>query len=237
MTSTRAAERWFSGNCLWFLILALILGCGRSEREFDSTPPWKSDTAHGAPFYAELEGEVIVLLPVRATLSVPEQWITRHLEGEATLHLSRRAIDLTAEQEGAFNKEYMSICNALFPIDRCALHAGDSKSFQSPQIRVYVLDQSVEDVEKLIARKAAQEVTRITGHDPEVRSSATDDWRQYAVSFFRFQVDFGRTATIDVRFREYNSKTVAFVCMYDDDATHEETIARILASFAWPSEK
>jgi len=138
---------------------------------------------------------------------------------------------------GEWDTEYAMVSNAILPFARCAAHVGgegwgsDSASFGDLQVRVYSLDESADTVNAMIERKAPSAVTKLTDEPTELERSTQDGWRRVLLKYFLFYQDYGATAHVDIRFREFATSTVVFVFMYTNYKEHADVISAILGSF------
>jgi hypothetical protein len=148
-------------------------------------------------------------------------------------------LDAVAKGDGEWDTEYASICNAVFPFDRCFAHLGnagwgrDSVSFGGLQVRVYELSTEIPQIKKMIDREGWEEANRITGWPADLKHDATDEWHHSVFTYDLHYSDYGGTAHVDIRVRRFGERTIAFVFMYAFGERHAESIEKILKSFRW----
>jgi hypothetical protein len=156
------------------------------------------------------------------------------------LHLTHEHLDAVAIGGGEWDTEYASVCNSIFPFDRCATHIGDegwgaeARSYGDLQVRVYDLLETVEAVQERIAAAGVRDVERLTGHPADVQRSTESGWLRQQLSYDRFYYDYGGTAHVEVRLHRFGDHTIAFVFMYVSEKQDE--ISTMLKSFEWPEQ-
>ena len=99
------------------------------------------------------------------------------------------------------------------------------------QVRVYDLESPLETIEENIACLSTAEIGRLISGKVRVRHGDQDGWRQTVFSYGRFYYDYGATAYVDVRLKQIDKGTIAFVFMTTDHEWISKEGADILRSF------
>jgi hypothetical protein len=202
--------------------------------------PWYTDNDPSRRPFASRHETTITLQPSKASFTIPQSWVEWHQRSGNNLHLTHAQLDAVARGEGEWDTEFASVCNAVFPFDRCCAHVGGegwgrkSVSYTDLQVRVYELEESLRDVEIRINKDGVADVNRFSGHDPDLKQDLEAKWRQTVLSYVRFYYDYGATAHVDFRVRQFDRQTFVFVFMYTNSNEHEKTITSILESFEVP---
>ena len=220
----------------FFLTLQfLALGCGYSSRKprLPPAPPIGSHTEN-SPF-ARREGTLIVLQPSGIRFSVPQKWVNWCEEFGNNFHLTAEELDRVGHGAGEWDDECARVCNAIFPFDRCAAHVGGTgwnkgASYSDLQVRVYDLESPLKTVEEDIARKSTDEIGQLICGTVRVHKGVEQGWRQIVFSYGRFYYDYADTAYVDIRLKEVDKKTIAFVFMYTGYQSQDKVINDILHS-------
>jgi hypothetical protein len=150
--------------------------------------------------------------------------------------LTAEQLDRVGNGAGEWDDEYARVCNAIFPFDRCAAHVGEEGwgkegvSYGDLQVRVYDLESPLEAVEEDIARKSTDDIGQLICGTVQVQKGDEHGWRQTVFSYGRFYYDYGATAYVDIRLKQVDKKTIAFVFMYTDYQQQEKVINDILHS-------
>lgn len=215
-----------------------------------------ASTAHSTElFFARLiANHTIELQPSKATFTIPQNWLELyHKDQFSNLHLSREQLE---EARDAGNSEwdsaYAQIVDAVIPFVDCAFHGGGdgwgkrSGLYTDLQMRVYVVDRSLDVISKTIEEKGfstAQGVARDSQRRRDaakVQDAATgeslaqdgvDTWKRFRIAFPLFYDDYGGTANVEFYLRAFDDKTVVFVFMYSTGAYEAKEIPSIIASF------
>jgi len=222
-----------------FLLLLAILGC-RPPALRPHLPPAPTISLHSdvSP-YATREGATVTLHPSGLQFSVPENWLEWHLEFGNNLHLTSSELNRVGHGAGEWDDEFARVCNATFPFDRCAAHVGSSGwgehgfSFGDVQVRVYDLQTPLAAIIENIEQLDLDELGRIIDGAIGMRQGDNDSWRRFVYWYNRFYYDYGATAYVDIRLKEFDERTIAFVFMYtdrDSRGDREQVIADILGS-------
>lgn len=202
--------------------------------------PWYTKGEPSDRPFATRERTLITIHPSGASFRIPEAWVERHNRFGDNLHLSRPQLEAVARGSGEWDTEYASVSNAVLPFDRCCAHVGDdgwgveASSFGDLQVRVYVVSEAPESIEKKIMSSGLSDIERFSGKRPSVQQHLGADWRQTVLSFDRFYGDYGGKANVDFRIRRFKPFSVIIVCMYSNyrggiDA--KKNIKTILESF------
>jgi hypothetical protein len=200
--------------------------------------PWNSQADPATRPWAIRDGTTITLRPSGATFKVPKDWLEWHDKFGNNFHLTHQQLDAVARGDGDWDTEYASVCNAVLPFDRCAAHVGgegwgkQGVAWSDLQVRVYDLDEAIEDVERDMEKKGVADVERFSGKVPKMERDAKGDWRRTMLSFDRWYGDYGGTAHVDFRVRRCGDHSFVFVFMYVDIKDTEDDIRCILESFA-----
>jgi formylmethanofuran dehydrogenase subunit E len=190
-------------------------------------------------FFSTRQGSKITLHPTPASFDVPETMLDWFAQFKNNLHLSRDELAKVKDGAGEWDTEYGLVCNATFPFDRCCAHVGeegwgrDAVSFADLQVRVYVLDKKLDDVGREIAGKAAAKVKDVTKASAKVTTDNADPWKRWDFAYDRWYEDYGATAHVDFRAKQFDNPTLVFVFMYTNYQTQEAKIQAMLKSFVW----
>lgn len=107
-------------------------------------------------------------------------------------------------------------------------------AYSDLQVRVYELEETVETAERRIKAEGIADIKRFSGKEPVFEQELDAQWRRTLLSFPRFYGDYGATAHVDFRVRQFDNRTFAFVFMYTSYQSQEKAIASILGSFGVP---
>src|SRR5262249_41469521 len=95
---------------------------------------------------------------------------------------------------------------------------------------IYDLEEPVKKVEEGIAGQSSDKIGELIGGSVQVRHSEQDGWRRLVFTYGRFYHDYGATAHVDIRLKQFGAQAIAFVFMYTDYQSHERTITGMLLS-------
>jgi len=96
---------------------------------------------------------------------------------------------------------------------------------------VYDLESPLKAIEENIDRLSTTELGRLINGTIKVRHGDADGWRQTVLSYGRFYYDYGDTACVDIRLKQVENRTIAFIFMHTDDEWKNKTVADMLRSF------
>jgi len=209
---------------------------------------WTLETKSKA-CHATRDGVNITLHPLGATFQIPADWPEWNEKHSRCIHLSEEELEAVRDGHGEWDAEYGIVCNGLFLFENCVAHLGgkgwgrDSVSFADLQMRVYVVKgelektkQEIENRGKLILREVDKTLDqRFAGaHTTSVSHSNDGIWNKTMLKYQRFYHDYGGTAQVDIRFRQADDNTIAFVFMYVGGRArdHATTINAIIDSLA-----
>ena len=190
-------------------------------------------------FFSTRQGNTIALHPTNATFDVPETMVKWFAEFKNNFHLSRDELAKVENGAGDWDTEYGLICNAALPFARCCAHVGDegwgkeAVSYADVQVRVYVLGKGLDDFGRDIAEKVAGKVKEITKAPAKIVIDKAALWKRWDFAYDRWYGDYGATAHVDIRAREFVKQTVVFVFMYTNYQAQEVKIRTMLGSFDW----
>ena len=210
----------------------LVLGCG------NSTPVAPLGPQRDANLSASLSGNDLILAPSGITFHIPKDWLEWNEKFNNNFHLNSSDMPKVCHGIGEWDTEYAEISNNIFPFQRCVAHIGgggwgaDSVSFGDIQMRVYHLESKIDQIRSQINTRAADSIKplmddehSLMGPKPMVGPIETiDEWKRLLIRYGRFYHDYGDTANIDIRFRSFNSNTIAIVLMYVDRFRNPEEI-------------
>ena len=151
--------------------------------------------------------------------------------------LRQDELDRVGHGAGEWDDEYARVCNAIFPFNRCATHVGEEGwgkegvGYGDLQVRVYDLESPLKAIEENIDRLSTTELGRLINGTIKVRHGDADGWRQTVLSYGRFYYDYGDTACVDIRLKQVENRTIAFIFMHTDDEWKNKTVADMLRSF------
>jgi hypothetical protein len=224
-------------------LMCLVVGCSSSGNERKpapkSTQPWRISLKEEDRLFSELQGTRVVLLPSRAHFSLPDKW--KDKDNNPIVYLRPGQLEAVANSEGEWATDYASVCNSIFPFDRCAVHAGrwhwgNGSGFGADiQLRVYVLDDGVEKLRQDIIEKGSMDVLRKTGKQANARQEkAFGEWQRVILRFELWYDDYGGDAHLDCYLREFGHSTIAACFMYSSSNMESPYIVEILNSFRLP---
>jgi hypothetical protein len=155
------------------------------------------------------------------------------------LHLTREELAKVETGAGDWDTEYGLVCNAVLPFSRCCAHVGEdgwgkeSVSYADLQVRIYVLEQNLDELKKRIEERGAARVKEITHKAPKITTDASAPWKRWNLAYERWYQDYGATANVDFRARQFDGHTVVFVFLYTNYFSQEAKIRAMLESFTW----
>lgn len=182
--------------------------------------------------YAVRDERQITIEPNGMTFEIPQKWLEWHIKFSNNLHLSKE--ELAAVKERARDTEYSIVVNSALPFEHCVAHIGREGwgSYSDIQVRVYVLDSGVKELESWFEQKGLAAAQEVTDGEVMVESDDSDTWKRRGLAFSLHYGDYGGTARVDMRYRRVKAHTIAFVFMYSGWlADDQETIEDILSSF------
>lgn len=196
------------------------------------------NSSQQVPRGSRLQGDTIVALGRGLQFKIPPAWVRWHEENEAhpNLHLTPAELDEVRETEGEWDHEFALVVNAILPFEQCVAHVGGEgwgprgMSYADLQARVYVMQQTPQEIEARARSQGAAAVSSLTGVPAALQQESGGEWRQTVLSYRRVYGDYGATALVDLRLRRFGDQTVAFAFMYTDHASHEAAIEAILDS-------
>jgi hypothetical protein len=185
----------------------------------------------GRDHFSTLQGAAIRIEPVAASLQVPQDWV---------LYLTKQEIKSVKKGEGEWQTEYAKVLNAALPFAACSLHAGkyrwESPAVGSLQMRVYVLDGTVEQVQKGISSKgfsAAKSLSSKHIHNAAIAVDEVGPWRRVIITYDAWYGDYGGKANLNFYASDHGPWTVAVVFLGGAGAENSLAVAKILHSFSW----
>jgi hypothetical protein len=222
--------------------LLLVASCALAIAQ----APQLTDRSRERPFSIR-DGQVITLIPTKATLIIPEAWVEWYEEYGNNLHLSPKQLDRIKDVKGEWDADFCYVCNNTLNFERCAAHLGKMSSLGDLQLRVYdtaLSDKSVRDSINAIMEELKKPVAdepfggtakgeRKRYYDPKaaVEHRTVGEWQQSKVSFYRHYIDYGATAIVDYRYRRAGDRLFVLVFMYTDAKKQDAVIDSILKSF------
>jgi RNA polymerase sigma factor (sigma-70 family) len=192
--------------------------------------------------FSTRQGNTITLHPEGATFRVSDIMLNWFARFKNNLHLTRKELAKVENGAGDWDTEYGLVCNAALPFSRCYAHVGeegwgpDGASFADLQVRVYVLEKTLDQVKRLIEERGEAKVKEITKKAPTVTTGDTGGWKRWQLAYERWYGDYGGTAYVDFRARQFDGDTVVFVFMYTKywpQKRQEGQIRAMLESFTW----
>ncbi|MHC4527181.1 MAG: WD40 domain-containing protein, partial [Planctomycetota bacterium] len=191
--------------------------------------------------------ESIIISGINLQFGVPQRWTTWYNEFKDNFHLSRQELDSVMQAEGEWDFEFATLVNSILPFQGCAAHVGgeswgkNSISFADVQLRAYLLAGGPEGIEDAVRAMSTQRPSSIFGrghatYDESFRLEQDSGslWRKTRISYGAAYGDYGSTAHIDFRLRQFGSTAAAFVFMYTDHKDQQGTINQILGSVVCP---
>jgi len=216
------------------VVLSLLSSLGCSS----ASPEPKTETTT-SEFFATFQCDTITLHPTKAAFHISEEMFEWFVRFKNNLHLSRAELAKVEHGAGEWDTEYGVVCNAALPFARCCAHVGEEGwgengvSFADLQVRVYVLDKTLDDVGHDIADKAAAKAKEITKAPAKLATDNNDSWRRWDLAYDRWYGDYGATAHVDFRARQFGHHTVVFAFMYTNEKAQDVKIRAMLKSFVW----
>jgi hypothetical protein len=230
-----------------------LVGCGEDDPK--STPPisqhavWRVGARkHERPFSTIREGTV-TLRPTNATLRIPQNWLDLHKEGWRNLFVTPEELDNAAVSNAPWDECFSSLCNAAFPHDRCALHAGGDHWIGNPvstsdvQLRVYDLSEDIDRVIARLVEEGRNDFRRWNGlsGEPVIAERKLGKWHNVLFFFGRtYWTAFGGTkgnGLIDVRIRQFSNHTIVIAAMYLRQCDDASVVDDVANSLEWPEDK
>ena len=108
---------------------------------------------------------VIKITRPAITLEIPQPWVAWHNRAGNNIHLTLAQLKKVKTGGIAdWDPQYALVVNTLLPFEKCAFHAGQegwgkhSVSFADLQMRFYVLDMEVKNLDKRLAKKGQDAV-------------------------------------------------------------------------------
>jgi RNA polymerase sigma factor (sigma-70 family) len=190
-------------------------------------------------YFATRKGNTVTLHPETATFRLTDAMVNWFTSFKNNLHLSRAELTKVENGTGNWDTEYGLVCNAALPFARCCAHVGDegwgkdAVSYGDLQVRVYVLDQPLDRVQRQIEERAAAKVKETTKQAAKMSKDDDASWKQRKFSYERWYRDYGATAYVDFRARPFDGHTVVFAFMYTNFTNQETKIQTLLQSFTW----
>ena len=224
---------------LMLLIMLYAMGCGETNKKngMDDSVSKKQNTPaqNGGSIR---QGNVIRSAEDAFSFRIPDAWIKWHdeNEGHPNLHLTPGQLVLVKDAEGEWDKEFSVIVNAILPFERCIAHVGSEGwgssglSFSDLQVRAYSLMETPAEIESDACSKGLTAASKIQGMVANCTADQAGMWRRIVTTYSRTYQDYSAKATVDIRIRRFNSKTVGFAFMYTDHTVHTTTINGILGS-------
>jgi hypothetical protein len=185
------------------------------------------------------QGSTITLHPETATFRLNDTMVNWFAGFKNNLHLTREELTKVEQGAGDWDTEYGMVCNAVLPFSRCCAHVGedgwgkDGVSFADLQVRVYVLEQKLTELGKQIEEGGTSKVREITKKPPKIAVNGAGTWKGWDFAYDRWYGDYGATAHVDFRARQFDRYTVVFVFMYTNYFSQEAKIRSMLESFTW----
>lgn len=240
--------------------LALLFACGgggESVRETPEPQPTASIAATGAdggtaapvttappapaalppgPLVTRRQGSLLTIDPIGLSFDMPPEWTRWWASSHNNVHLTRAELDAVHEGAGDWDTQYAAVVNAVFPFDRCAVHAGGegwgehAVAYSDVQLRVYVLAEAPEAIEARFRAQGAPPLAAAARTAVQTATDAYGPWRKTSLTAMLMFGDYGGEATVDIRLKPIAGGTVAFVFMYSNFRPEEDFVRGILDS-------
>jgi hypothetical protein len=235
--SLRFAQTIKIGTVITGLFLAP--GCQGSK---DPDPEVKAQNLTPLPTdssipFATREGSTILLQPSGCRFQIPLEWVALWDEHKNNLFLDQpqlKALELL--RIGEWDGDYIKVCNAVFPLDRCVAHVGgrgfgpDREAVSNLQLRIYDVLESPEKLEQRVL-KAVGSAIKVDTIEQEI----VVEWRRVLVSYTRQHFDYGGIARVDFRIRRFGKRSLIFVFLHHNDLDYfSKQIAVMLDSTKGP---
>jgi hypothetical protein len=190
------------------------------------------------------QGTTIKAAEHKLRFEIPAAWVRWYEENEAhpNLHLTSAELDAVKETEGDWDREFALVVNAILPFDQCIAHVGDDGwgprgiSYADLQVRAYVLTATPEEIEERARLRGSEVIINLTETPAVSQQDQVGAWRRTLLKYFRWYIDYGATAIVDLRIRRYDNRSVVFAFMYTDHSEHDAEIEAILDSVVFTDE-
>lgn len=202
----------------------------------------------------------VYLEPSAGSFELPRGWADVYAEEHNNLHLAGSDLQKVKEGAGQWDGDYGRIVNLVLPFSNCVAHLGgegwgkESGSYADVQMRAYLGDWSLKELEQSIFLKGFLEATVISKADisfleknypktaslpewhwkVEVKNDSIQKWSRLVLSFVVWYEDYGGTATIEFDTRFIRGKTLTLVFMYAAGSPQQEFIQPLLSSYRYP---
>jgi|ERR1051325_2564255 hypothetical protein len=126
--------------------------------------------------------------------------------------------------------EFASVANAVFPFDRCAASAGDSRWDSNLRVwlRVYDLAEPLKEVTARIEERGMAEVQRLTKMKGNIQRSQHGKWSEIMISYWWSpDPEYPLGLYFDCYAQQVNGRTLVFCFIYQSKHPH---VAEILNS-------
>lgn len=188
---------------------------------------------------ASLVGNKVTVEPYGATFEFPLAWLSEEEKHRnpvgyrENLYISWKELDQMHVINGD-NAADAQIMNAILPFELCAVHVG-SKGWgnyltNDLYARMYVLDGSVNDFEKLLETRGLQRAQAVY-KTAKLKTVQNQHWRGRVMSVFKAEGHTLLFKDLSFYYQGFENKTVVFVFIHQSG--WEEAMSGILNSFTW----
>lgn len=188
------------------------------------------------PLAARRQGSLVTIEPIGMAFDLPPEWTRWWASSHNNIHLTRAELDAVHEGAGEWDTQYAAVVNAVFPFDRCAVHAGGegwgehAVAYSDVQLRVYVLPDAPETIEARFRAQGTPALAAAARTPVQTAADTYGPWRKTSLTAMLMFGDYGGEATVDIRLRPIAGGTVAFVFMYSNFRPEEDFVRGILDS-------
>jgi hypothetical protein len=240
--------------CVLFVGIAVLLpGCGdvnkpppnnnapadpTADEKFAQKEPWFETTDHSEHLSSRRSDLRISFSHDCISFSIPQDWVDWNSEFHDNFFFTREELARAAKGSGYQHRGFASICNDVFPYDRCAVHVGSgswanhSGSYGELQVRVYDIRGDVDSIKKRIAERVPAEVRRVGGRGVTVSSVEAPPWCRISYSYpHTEEYDVTEISVVTFCLRPVRGRVLVVVLMHTEPNMHVRTIDDLLNSF------
>jgi hypothetical protein len=178
---------------------------------------WRISSDPGDRVFSSFDGAKVRLFPSKISFAIPRDWLEMSSTGGRNVYVSPADLESVSIGANLLSKEYASICNAVFPYDRCATSAGRWKWDYHFEIhlRVYDIAGEQNEVMEKIESKAPKEMVRVTGMQALATKLPRGDWNRILITgSWRNDEDPPGPLYFDCYARPHAKHTIIFALMY-----------------------
>ena len=194
-----------------------------SQPRFKPAVAWRASLNPKDRTFSTLQGRQVCLMPSNICFSITEDWLEWHerVKPRPSFYLTADAIEKAVTWVGGVG-EFASVCNCIFPCDRCAFYG----ACYGLSLRVYDLEEPAEVVAKEIEEKGKAEFLRINGEKCFVGKGQHGEWNRVSFQFYWNDGEcLEGLPDVDFFSRRVQNKTLIFCFMYQSPREPREATA------------